>query len=453
MLKKASGFALVVMSALLVAGCATGGATGAAGAAAPAAASSGARGAFTKGPEAVLMNALDNLTSDGIRGLGWAVATSGDGMESIVTRPYIKGGSGSGLYSLGAAWVFEDGDDENSAANFYLDDVQSNLYGGSCAMSQDGSLVVIGMPGLRRNGTNGIYGYLAKASGWKQGDKPVDQYPPVFSRSGAKGSSFGFSVAVSGTGNTVIVGAPTENDYGLAHYYLAPAGGGRKVGKEIGTGLLGAGKPSKGAEFGHSVAISRDDTVIAIGAPGDLEGRGAVYVFRKPNKGGWPAVTDLLKVTLNDGKPGDRFGESVSINRDGSLIAVGADGRGTGAGAVFCVKYDWIADDCTTLKISGDSDLRGIGVSVAISADGRTIAAGGYGTARGGGVSIYRTLSGSWDDPSNIDNLTPKDGSKDMLGGFMGFSVALVDDGSWVLLGVPGYKLGSGEYYWVQIDK
>ena len=40
-----------------------------------------------------------------------------------------------------------------------------------------------------------------------------------------------------------------------------------------------------------------------------------------------------------------------------------------------------------------------------------------------------------------------------MQGGFMGFSVALVDDGSWVLMGVPGYKLGSGEYYWIQIDK
>ena len=402
--KKATGLALVVTIALLASGCATGGGPGA-----PALGSKGARGPLTKGPEAVLMNALDNLANDGIRGLGWAVATSGDGMESIVTRPYIKGGSGSGLYSLAAAWVFEDGDDENSAANFYLDDAESTLYGGSCAMSQDGSFVVIGMPGLARNRTCGIYGYIAKSSGWKQGDKPVDQYPPILSLSGAPGSSFGFSVAVSGTGNTVVVGAPTEGDIGLVHYYLAPAGGWRKVGKEVSTGQLGAGKPSKGAEFGHSVAISRDDTVIAIGAPGDLEGRGAVYVFRKPNKGGWPAVTDLLKVTLNDGKPGDRFGESVSINKDGSLIAVGADGK--------------------------------------------TIASGGYGSARGGGVSIYRTKSGSWDDPSNIDNLTPKDGSKDMLGGFMGFSVALVDDGSWVLMGIPGYKLGSGEYYWIQIDK
>ena len=446
--KKATGLALIVTIALLASGCATGGGPGA-----PALGSKGARGPLTKGPEAVLMNALDNLANDGIRGLGWAVATSGDGMESIVTRPYIKGGSGSGLYSLAAAWVFEDGDDENSAANFYLDDAESTLYGGSCAMSQDGSFVVIGMPGLARNRTCGIYGYIAKSSGWKQGDKPVDQYPPILSLSGAPGSSFGFSVAVSGTGNTVVVGAPTEGDIGLVHYYLAPAGGWRKVGKEVSTGQLGAGKPSKGAEFGHSVAISRDDTVIAIGAPGDLEGRGAVYVFRKPNKGGWPAVTDLLKVTLNDGKPGDRFGESVSINRDGSLIAVGADGRNSGGGAVFCVKYDWIADDCTTVKISGDSDLKGLGLSVAISADGKTIASGGYGSARGGGVSIYRTKSGSWDDPSNIDNLTPKDGSKDMLGGFMGFSVALVDDGSWVLMGIPGYKLGSGEYYWIQIDK
>ena len=35
----------------------------------------------------------------------------------------------------------------------------------------------------------------------------------------------------------------------------------------------------------------------------------------------------------------------------------------------------------------------------------------------------------------------------------MGFSVALVDDGSYVLFGVPGYKKGSGEYYWMEVGE
>ena len=242
-MKKLNIVLALVVSVGLFAGCASGGFGG------------GSRGPLTQGPETILMNALDNLSNTGIRGLGWAVATSGDGETSVVTRPYIKGVSGSGLYSLGAAWVFEEGDEENSAGNFYLDDTESTLYGGSCALNEDGSLLVVGMPGLKRNGKNGIYGYLAKGGGWKQGGKPLDQYPATFSLEGAKGSAFGASVAVSGDGTTVLVGAPLENGIGQAHYYIAPSGGWRKVGTTISGGQLGAGKPSPGAEFGHSVAV------------------------------------------------------------------------------------------------------------------------------------------------------------------------------------------------------
>jgi hypothetical protein len=450
------GLAIVVAAALIVSGCASAPSSPPpSGGTASAGGRTSTPGPLTRGPEGVLMSALDHITTDGVRGLGWSVASSGDGKTFVVTRPYIRGSDKSGGYNLGAAWVFEGGNVNDSAANFYDGNAVSMLWGGSSAMSSDGSLLVIGSPGLAANPENAIYGYLSRSGTWKTGGKPTDDYPTTFVFAGTKSSSFGFSVAVSAKNSTVVAGAPTENGYGVVHYYLAPSGGWRvlKPADKVSTGSLAAGKPSTGAEFGHSVAISRDDSVIAVGAPGDLDGRGAVYVFYKPAKGGWLAVSTLLKVTLSDSRPGDRFGESISISADGSRIAVGADGRDGGAGALYCVKYDWLADTCTTVRVSPSGAPKGMGLSVAISADGKTMAGSHYGTAKGGGVNVYRSASGEWTDAVDIDDLTPTTGAKDMLGGFMGFGLALTDDGSRLLMGVPGYKLGSGNYYWMDMPK
>ena len=101
------------------------------------------------------------------------------------------------------------------------------------------------------------------------------------------------------------------------------------------------------------------------------------------------------------------------INEDGSLIAVGADGKNSGAGAVYCILYD-LADNCRTVKVSGGGAPKGIGLSVAISADGGTIAAGALGSNRGGAVATYRSTTLDWTDAENLDNFTPKAGSVNM---------------------------------------
>jgi hypothetical protein len=93
-------------------------------------------------------------------------------------------------------------------------------------------------------------------------------------------------------------------------------------------------------EFAFSIAESQDTLVV--GAPGDQDGRGAVYVF-KLFEGRWVMRQKLIAI---DGKPGDGFGSAVSI--DDGMIAVGApfepsseppcseiEGLGTGGVYVF----------------------------------------------------------------------------------------------------------------------
>ena len=87
-------------------------------------------------------------------------------------------------------------------------------------------------------------------------------------------------------------------------------------------GILDLGKDSR---FGQSVELTNDHAFI--GAPfvtiDSIRARGAVYVFEKSIT--WDSSFTLLDP---EGRPFDRFGQSLSAT--GDLLAVGAPGRGSG---------------------------------------------------------------------------------------------------------------------------
>src|SRR3954453_3889115 len=71
--------------------------------------------------------------------------------------------------------------------------------------------------------------------------------------------------------------------------------------------------------FGLGVAA--EGNTLVIGAPGDANGRGAVYVFERAGDG-W---TQTGKLTASDGKSGDVLGVSVGIS--GENVVAGAPGH------------------------------------------------------------------------------------------------------------------------------
>jgi len=153
---------------------------------------------------------------------------------------------------------------------------------------------------------------------------PPDSVNGTTGTASAIAAGSNFSCAVQGTsGNTICWGGdgggqatppPTVN--GTSGTATAAAAG-RAV---PATTMLTASDPNVGDLFGSSVAI--DDDVIVVGAEGaDASGfgSGAAYIFQL-DTGNWQQDR---KLAAREGGPGRRFGRSVAVDADVSVI--GAD--------------------------------------------------------------------------------------------------------------------------------
>jgi hypothetical protein len=83
-------------------------------------------------------------------------------------------------------------------------------------------------------------------------------------------------VALSGDGNTAILGGPDDNsDAGAAWVFTRAGGVWTQQMKLVGTGAVGT------AVQGWSVALSGDGNTAILGGPGDNSGAGAAWVFTR----------------------------------------------------------------------------------------------------------------------------------------------------------------------------
>jgi hypothetical protein len=137
---------------------------------------------------------------------------------------------------------------------------------------------------------------------------------------------------------------------------------------------------STGDKSGSSVALSADGTIMAIGAiENDSGGSDAGHVrIYQNNAGSWTQVGQDI-----DGEaPGDKFGSSISISDDGSIVAVGAvynDGNGGFENGHVRI-YQNISGNWTQIgqDIDGENGLDQFGNSVELNADGSIVAIGGF---------------------------------------------------------------------------
>jgi hypothetical protein len=206
---------------------------------------------------------------------------------------------------------------------------------------------------------------------------------------------FGYSIALSADGSTLAVGAPSEASAatgvgGNQDDESAPNAGAVYVFTRRGktwrqTAYVKASNADADDYFGHSVALSADGSILAVGAPWQ-DHAGAVYVLARRGKT-W-RQTAFLKGTNTD--PFDLFGHSVSLSADGSTLAVGAlleDSAATGvggdpkdesapdAGAAYVFERrgkTW--RQAAYVKASNTGATDNFGHRVALSADGATLA-------------------------------------------------------------------------------
>ena len=232
---------------------------------------------------------------------------------------------------------------------------------------------------------------------------------------------FGFSVAVSGDGNRVAVGARSENlgaskaGAGVVYVYD------RSGTSWTQTAKLTAADGLSGDQLGYSVAISLDGTTIAAGAPG----RGAVYVFANPD-GAWKQVD---KLTVG----GAFLGAAVSISGNGDAIVAGV----SGVAAYIFTRFGGYSWSLTAGLIPPNgADDGAFGSAVAISADGSSVAVTAPGASVGanvnqGAIYVYGKLGTSWNGPARL--VAPNGVAHEQMGG----SLSISSDGSVVLAGAP----------------
>jgi hypothetical protein len=269
---------------------------------------------------------------------GISVALSGDGNTAIV-------GGWTDDTNVGAAWVFTRTAavwTQQGAKLVGTGTVGGAQQGRSVDLSTDGNTAVVGGPTDDAN-AGAAWVFTRTAGVWSQ------QGAKLFGTGVVEGgkSQQGGSVAISGDGNTVMLGGAADFAAGASWIFTRSAGvWSQQGGKLVGTGAAG------GAQQGWAVALSADgNTAIATGAK-DGSSFGATWAFKR-NAGVWTQLGDKLLGPGANGSP--QQGTSVALSRSGRRILAGGpfDSSLAGAGWIFerpCAAGDSNGDGTTNVN-------------------------------------------------------------------------------------------------------
>jgi hypothetical protein len=197
-------------------------------------------------------------------GFAYGIALSADGNTALI------GGVSDGGNNIGAAWVFTRSGTTWTQQGPKLtanDETGQGAFGGSVALSSDGSTALIGGFG-DNNYAGAAWAFTRSGSAWTQ------QGPKLTANDETGQGSFGSSIAVSADGNTALIGGNGDSGVtGAAWVFTRSA----SAWVQQGTKLTGGGEVGAGV-FGI-VALAADGNTALIGGPGDSGGIGAVWAF------------------------------------------------------------------------------------------------------------------------------------------------------------------------------
>lgn len=363
----------------------------------------------------------------------------------------------------------------------------SDGFGRSISLSDDGSTLAVGAPSEDSSATginndqadNGAIGSGAVFVFVRDGATWVQQAYIKASNTQAL-DNFGYSISLSADGNTLAVGAigedsnaqniggdETNNAYADsgAVYVFARSNSNWSQQAYI------KGRATEGGDqFGVSVSLSDSGDMLAVGANledsngnesnNGFSNSGAVYTFSRSGL--------VVKTWDRDGffkasnlDAGDGFGWSVSLNGDGTVLAVGAqfedsnsastptDDSETNSGAVYVFKYNgatWVEQNYVKADWGDPND--NFGASVSLNEAGTLLAVGapgedGNGTGQlgnqgnndasnSGAVYLMEITGFTFDQQAYMK------ASNTEAGDLFGSSVSLTADGGLLAVGANG---------------
>ncbi|MCH8164644.1 MAG: hypothetical protein IH889_03460 [Planctomycetes bacterium] len=298
---------------------------------------------------------------------GYSVAISGD-VSLVGARAHDDACNKYPFCESGAAYVFR----YDPQTSQWIEEqklLASDAFSGDVfggAVAIDGGVAVIGASGDADAGQGSGSAYVFRF------DKESGQWneeAKLTASDAAPWDRFGFSVSVSG--NLALIGAPTHddvpNDSGSAYVFRFDP----DTSEWIEEAKLTASDAAGFDKFGFSVSISGDVTVI--GAWGDDDagaGSGSAYVFRfDPDTSEW---IEEAKLTASDAAASDTFGFSVSMSGDLALIgALGNSDAGLASGSAYIFRFNQqtgLWEEQAKLTASDAAVFAGFGGSVSMSA-------------------------------------------------------------------------------------
>ena len=289
---------------------------------------------------------------------GTSTAVSADGNVIVV------GALGADGTTAGSGKVYLYDSDGNQLTQLQADDgAESDRFGESTSISANGDTIVVGSPGDDDNGGASGSAYIFDANG--------DQIAKLTADDAAFNDAFGRSVDISSDGSIIVVGSPQDDDNGSASgsAYLFDSNGNQLV-------KLVADDASSSDFFGDSVALSGDGSTVVVGAfqaRGNVNNSGSVYVFDISGN-------QLAELSADDGAVSDQFGDSISVSDDGNTIVIGArndDDDGSASGSAYI--FDKLGNQLGKITADDAQGSDRFGTAVNISADGSTIAIGAIG--------------------------------------------------------------------------
>jgi hypothetical protein len=250
----------------------------------------------------------------------------------------------------GAAYVFTRGG-ATWSQQAYLKPDKEGLFGYGIALSADGNTVAVG---ASNEGPGAVYAFARKGTNWSQQGH-------MMGVNAEEGDALGWSVAISGDGNTIVSGANDEdslltgvppNDQGGNDRARDTSSGAAYVFVRSGTDWkqqvwLKATNTRKNDKFGTSIAISGDGNTVAVGAQfaagtgasngvngdpsnDDMASSGSVYIYTRKGETWAPAAY----VKAPNARGDAQFGVSVALSSDGRTLAASAPKDSSGAKGV-----------------------------------------------------------------------------------------------------------------------
>ncbi len=229
------------------------------------------------------------------------------------------------MTSEGGAWVFtrtgstwtQQGKKIEPSAN-----KGESEFGSAVALSGDGNTALIGGQ-FDHEGTGAAWVFTRSAGKWtQQGAK--------LTGAGENGAGwFGRTAALSADGNTALIGAPFDHpaeskalsDWVGAAWVFTRSG---TTWTEQGPKLTGAPEEVGDGEFAGQVALSGNGNTALIGGAADNSHEGAVWVLRREGAG-WRQAGTKLTDTEPSGNP--YFGQSLALAGEADVALIAAPGE------------------------------------------------------------------------------------------------------------------------------